>query len=380
MRPLAALTILLLAAPGVAGCIGSEVEPEPIGANGTLQDPAGALAPLVPLDVALASSAVWTRPGETVSLTATSATATRFEWFLAPVASGHGGGHDHGGGGHEAAPSGRAAPAPANTGDIQPGVYSDPLTLAAEGLYGFHCHPHPWMMLTVVVAADADKGGMQHVQIVDGATQDAYRFVPDTLRVRPGTQLVFWNNGTAMHTATQDAFAWRIPQTGSAIEYVPEDVGDFDVLVVATDDARGRGEARTRLLVDAAKPDALQAVGPFAGEFQKGVPNDPEPEREEFAFSSAHAIETLDISFAATSDAPAPAMISLSLLRDGQEIASATAAESGSLGATNLPAGAYVLRATAAQGVLISYEIAGEALLALVPPERAEGAAGGHHH
>ena len=408
MRVHAALALVLMAAPALAGCLGGEAEPtDDIVRTSMTNTVTGTApgAPVTPLDVTLQSSAMWTRPGETVTLTAASADSATFEWFLAPRAAaaaasdssaqpshhmleadGVGDGpfastFGPGAAGHSDAPAkpARTPPAAVDTGEIQPGVYSEPITLEEDGLYQFHCHPHPWMSLNIVVSNDASLKGTQHIEILDGKTNDDYRFVPDDLRVQPGTKLTFWNNGTAVHTGTQGGFAWLIPETGNPIAYAPEETGDFDVLVIAKDGQNARGEARTRLFVDPEKPDEVQPVGPFRGEFQKGVPNDPQPETKDHSFTSPFDITSLALTFTATSDVPVPPSVTVSLLQDGKEIAAADASDSGEIKAADLPAGTYTLRVTAAQGVLIAYEVKGTATLELVAPDAAAAGGGGHH-
>lgn len=408
MRTLTVLVSATLLAGAFAGCIGGE-DPEDDLTSISLEStptqgappPAGALATRTPLDVSLQASQAWTRPGESVTFTATSTSATEYGWFLsprpaaAPSESGGGGHHLNvpvgtdsracalgpgcsGEGGQEAKPA-KSPPPAADTGQLQPGTYSDPITFGGTGLYQFHCHPHPWMALNILVKDDASAKGTHHVEIVDGDKQDEYRFVPNELVLAPGAKVVFWNNGTTMHTGTQGGFAWIIPVTGANIEYAPDFSGDFDVLVIAKDDANGYGEARTRLFVDPQKPDDVQPVGPFKGEFQKGVPNEPEPETKEHPFTSPFNITSLALSFTAKSDVPVPPTMLVSLLQNGKEIASAGPADSGEITAENLPAGTYTVRVTAAQGVLITYEVTGTATLELVAPEATANSGGGHH-
>lgn len=408
MRAPMLLAILVFGA-GLTGCIGGDEAPDADSVDkastpAASSSAAAALPPAAtPLDVTLSGSTAWARPGEAATFTATSKGATSYEWFLAArpaaAADGGGGGSAHSGHilqdatvddhladakfgpGHAETKPARQAPSKLDTGELQPGTYSEPLTVPEEGLYQFHCHPHPWMALNIATKEGASATGTQHVQIVDGANQDEFRYVPNELVVAPGTQIVFWNNGTNMHTGTQGGFAWLIPQIGPSISYAPPDEGDFDVLVVARDDATGRGEARVRILVDSTKPNEIQTVGPYQGSFKKGVANDPQPEVMEHPFSINFPARTLTFTYEATSTLPASgAKVSVTLLQGTTELATAPASADGELKVENLPAGSYTLRVMAAEGVLIDYTAKGTAELDLTPPEStASGGSGGHH-
>lgn len=396
------LAASLLLGAALTGCLGGESTDAPVteAAVAAASADTGNLPTRTPLDVLLASSTAWVRPGESATFTASSSAAKTYTWFLAPrpvatsTASSSSGGH------HLAsiplgestpscvlspgcpgdAPPARTAPAKADTGELQPGTYSEPLKFNDEGLYQFHCHPHPWMALNIVVKDGASASGTQHVEIVDGASQDEFRYVPDELEIAPGTKVVFWNNGTNMHTGTQGGFAWLIPGSDAEIEYAPSDAGDFDVLVIAKDAGTGRGEARVRLLVDPNKPDEFPTLGPFEGEFTKGVPSDPQPEAKDHAFTLDFPARTLSFAFEATSDAPAlEPKVLVTLLQGEKEVASAEPSSAGEIQVEDLPAGAYTLRVSAAEGVLITYKATGEAALDLTPPESAPAASGGGH-
>ena len=409
MRTNIVVLTLALVLPLLAGCVDKGTDEglaatrqsaEDGNATGTPEATGGNVAPKptrVPLDAKAAVSQPWVKPGEAVTLTAQSAKATKFEWYLqqratpAPTAAPAAGGGHHlalgeaspalaamGPGHEEAAPPPKPQPK-FDTGNIEPGAKSKILLVKEEGLYRFHCHPHPWMKFNLTVKAGAPTTD-QTVTILDGKSQGEYRYAPEELVVGPGTKVQFANKGQQMHTATQEAYLEIIPGEGKSVTYKPAASGDYDVVLLARDEASGLGEARVRLLVDAAKPDEQQPIGPFTGEFQKGVPNLPEQESKTFDFTSPYNFKTLKLDITATSETPVPPSVRISLAPEGGEaLLASEPGASGSLSFENLPAGKYVLTVTAEQGVLISYEVAGEALLDVVLTEGSAPAAGGEH-
>jgi plastocyanin len=71
-------------------------------------------------------------------------------------------------------------------------------TFDAVGSFSYHCHPHPSMTGTVVVADDATAGSNAAVNIT------GFAFVPHVLRVLPGTNVTWTNSDPQAHTVTQD--------------------------------------------------------------------------------------------------------------------------------------------------------------------------------
>lgn len=90
-----------------------------------------------------------------------------------------------------------------DTGDIAPGAEKT-LTFGAESV-DLHCHPHPAMKHRVEIAADAPP--TVHVHILDGATEEEFRFEPRTVTLAPGGTVTYHNHGNLTHTATQDGSA-----------------------------------------------------------------------------------------------------------------------------------------------------------------------------
>lgn len=400
-RPVLAL---LLLTPLLAGCVNTPRDDAP--ATESLQTastdgatPTTAAASLppkptrTPLDVAAKVNRNWVKPGEPVTLDATSAKGTTFQWYaqLRPAAAAaptNSGGHS----GHRAAESillmgpghAEAPPAPKpkpvlDTKNIEPGQ-SKSLAFPDEGLYRLHCHPHPWMKVNVTISKDAPAGD-RVVTIVDGAKSGEYRYAPEEVLLRPGARVTFENKGAQMHTATQEAYL-EPAGAGKQVVFTPKNAGDYDIVVLATDGKDGFGEARTRLLVDAAKPDELQSIGPFTGSFQYGLDGAPNPESKTFSFTTPFDMKAVEFEVKATSQTPAPANVVIQLRPQGGEpVATSKPGPTGSLSASSLPAGVYELVVTASTGVLIEYEATGSALINLVlPDENAAPAAGASHH
>lgn len=404
MRSLALfLAFALTTTALLAGCVGGkpdDIEATSLGSTTTGNDvtssstAAASLPPQptrTPIDATVAVSQPWARPGESVTLTATSAKATTYAWYLqlrpaaaAPPSSGGHSGHRAQsdditliatmmGPGHGSSPE-PTPPKPQpnlNTGNIDPGQ-AKPLTFKEEGLYQLHCHPHPWMKVNVTVKQGAS-AAEQTITIVDGRAQSEYRYAPEDIVVGPGAKVNFVNKGAQMHTATQEAYLEAIPGDGKSVTFTPKNTGDYDVVVIARDGSTGVGTAKARLLVDATKPDEKQPVGPYNGEFQAAAPRPadlPEPapaaESAEHSFTSPYPIKSLKFTFTATSDTPAPPTVGVSLQKeDGTEIANAEPAPSGEVSAADLPAGTYKIVVTAGQGALIAYEAIGEVILDL---------------
>lgn len=405
MRTTLLLTIALATAL-LTGCIGNAAEKAPPTTPVELQstntgEDASLSLPAKPtrtsLDVTAAVSQPWAKPGDAVTLTAASTKATSFSWYLqlrpasaAPAASGGHSGHrallgedesfnsamfgpGHGSGPEPAGPK----PQPKfETGNIEAGKTSKILQFNQEGLYQFHCHPHPWMKMNITVKAGASNA-QQTVTILDGRAQGEYRYAPEDLVVAPGTKVQFVNKGAQMHTATQEAYLELIPGDGKSITFTPQTTGDYDVVVIARDATTGVGVAKARLLVDATKPEEKQTIGPYSGELEKGIPNAPEDQQSQatHTFTSPFAFKTLKLSFTSASNLPggvipAPTSIKISLAPEGgAALATSDPSANGELAFDMLPAGSYVLTVIADTGVMIGYTVTGEAMLDLQLPD-----------
>lgn len=108
-------------------------------------------------------------------------------------------------------------------------------------------------------------------------------------------------------------------------------------------------------------------------------PEDARRRAKTHALPSDYPIRTLTVTYTAKSQTPAPPLLRLELVLDGQSIATSEPASGGELVVENLPAGRYELRVHADQAVLAEYEARAVAPLVLEAPVRAEGGDHGMH-
>lgn len=394
------LVMLALAAAPLTGCIGADDEPvegsttdgdnKTGTGDGDVSDSADQFPlpePKVPLDASVNVSEVWVKPGTTVTITSEAASATSVRYFLekrvAASADPHAG-HDMGGDGgmdHSAHGGGDGGMDMIDTGDIAPGVSAEPFTVENTGWYTFHCHPHPWMKFNVTVVEGAATSGVIDVHAVNGEGDDTFRFYPEDLTVAPGTQIRVHNNGTVVHTVMEEAFRPFLGE-GASVDVAVDKVGDWDVVAVATDDGNGHGEARTRLVVDPAKPEETKTWDPFTGEFTLGTPAQPESKKHTFLSEWAMATTTVAWTTAATLPG-SPSAVTVTVTAQGAEEPLAQteeAAAEGELVMENLPAGTYVITITLSEGGLVDYEATVDAVFDLVPPEDYKPSEGGDGH
>lgn len=79
--------------------------------------------------------------------------------------------------------------------EIQPGEFWQ-LRLGNEGVYYYHCHPHPFMQAEIEVSRSARDGGAT-VTIKD------FEFTPKRIEVRPNDTIQFVNKGASVHTVDE---------------------------------------------------------------------------------------------------------------------------------------------------------------------------------
>lgn len=411
---------VLVATPILAGCINKADPVQPAGgatsgAGEVITTPN--LPPKVmrtPIPASVTTSAVWIQPGDTVQLTATSPAATSYAWYLqlrAAVSAPASAGCSHSMASWAATRAcmdvvpvddsardcatiildpgacGTTAPPPPNTPKFDTGLIasgsSKSIKVDKPGFYMIHCHPHPWMTFNLTVDAKAPTGDKMFT-IVDGASKDEYRFAPDESTVAPGSLVTFQNAGSQQHSATMHAFLTPLTVTGKSPSYKADTMGDFDVIIIAKDNANGAGLARTRLLVDPSKPSETQPIGPYKGTFNASapVPNNPQAETKDFSFTLPFPAKSITINVKSTSQTPAPTMVHATLKKQGDSGIAATmaSADKGVLTATNLLDGVYTLSIVADQGVLIDYTADGTAILDLTPPPAMDMSMAGMNH
>jgi plastocyanin len=92
-----------------------------------------------------------------------------------------------------------------DSGLLDPGE-SFSWTFEEPGEFDYHCHPHQWMTGRVsVMAGDPDREPTQfNVSIVEGDEEDDWGYDPAHLEVYAGDTVVWTNEGTMVHTVSQD--------------------------------------------------------------------------------------------------------------------------------------------------------------------------------
>lgn len=394
------LVILLafaLTAPALAGCIGSKDEPVKPGSNtGTTGGDVTYPPALVrtALATAVGASADWVKPGDAVTLTADAPSGASgdvtYEWSYGPLPGkpAAAAADDHSAHGGEAPSEDARGDASLDTGMLASNAYSDPMKFEAEGTYLFHCHPHPTMKLTITVREGANASSLAHVAIIDDAEtgQPLWRFAPQEIEVAPGTSIVFWNNSTVEHTATQEGFEPLttpiVGASGPSITWTPDKDGDYRVVVVVRDAANGYGKTETRVLVDSGRPDPVKAFDAKTGSFNAAAAGQSDAAANPLGFVLDYETTKFTVKWTATSAAPAPEpQVQVTITTQaGEPVASADAAATGELVAENLAAGQYKVVVTPQQGLAVEYSIEVTAEYKLKAPAPGEGGGGGHAH
>lgn len=102
---------------------------------------------------------------------------------------------------------------------LQPGETFEFTFDITHGTFGYHCHPHPWMLGNITVEGEAmDHDDMQNddmddgmmdgtvheVHIVEGNVSDinSYRYEPAELTIQVGDTVKWINDGSMAHTVT----------------------------------------------------------------------------------------------------------------------------------------------------------------------------------
>lgn len=232
MRVPVLATALILSAAALAGCFGSDGEPQtPASSDDDGLLPGSETAPLKilsPLATAVTTTAAkWVQTGAQIDVAATAPANAKgnvsYVWAIGPL------------------PGTLDVKAAADTKTIEPGK-SASLKFSQAGVFRMHCHPHPAMKHNVTVV-DGYKGATTvHVQIVDGAKLNEYRFVPENVVVGKDATIVYHNNGTQPHTATLESAepALKKVDLSSASGKVAVDGTGWQRIVVTVMDGEGR--------------------------------------------------------------------------------------------------------------------------------------------
>jgi hypothetical protein len=258
MRRLGAIMLILL----LAGCNGAP-EPTPSltpspppGPSPTPTPSAGATVPR--LDVALKVVDRWVRPEDRVEANAT-ARATLYEWYLAPRN-----------------PLWRVP-------DAGPFFIASEsardLNVREVGRHGFALEEGA-AHLGVSIIPDALPLRLEASLLDEG---DSVLFAPDELVGGPGSVLTLTNHLTVPARILPIERMIPLAENTSSISFLKpdhvEELGDYDLVVVARDGAGAVGETRARIVYDNRKPDPSHTFGPFTGRFQAPpLPTAPDPD------------------------------------------------------------------------------------------------------
>lgn len=372
MRAAVLFVVAVFAFGALAGCVGgSKEDGAPTSTNAASSESvskastsggatstsaaatSASLPRLPPLPVTLSlSGPQWVAAGTSVPVTATASGASSFVWAT--------------GAAPEAAP---AKVAGLNTTLIQPGA-SKSLKFAAAGVYGMHCHPHPFMRHNVTVIDGYQGPSKVTVKIVDGDAQSDSRFVPENIVVGVGTEVVYENVGALPHTSTQATQepALKLAPLKSASGEIPVSGDGWMRVFVAASDSAGRvGFASAPIYVTKERPSTLDesVSGTFSAALPSQVPAGAEPVKKAVTLALGG---TAFLNVTAT-DAAGLASVKASLVRVGTA-AVAVETEPGATGAASgkADAGDYEIVVEPAGGVNVEYTVTLTVVYDLVPP------------
>lgn len=262
---------------------------------------------------------------------------------------------------YEPKPNGFDSP-PLDPGD----TYTN--TLEAPGLYTYHCHPHPWMTGTILVAPGAP-AEEKHL-----ALWEIRWFLPRDLVVAPGTELTWTNEDPVWHTVTLSTFTamGQVEEGGPTAEFTFDRAGVWEVSVIARD-AKGAMNATSQLVLVTQEAPARSLEEEWRGSFDAALPN---ATRDQL-FSMPHkGNATFEFSWASPSPAAKARLEVFEGARPRGE--PLLALEQGS-GEVRLGKGGYVFRVTAEAAVQLTYRVGLRA--ALEPePDFGGGEEQGHDH
>lgn len=374
------LASLLVVGAAFAGCVGQDDNPEPASDGndpGTTPGDDGSpteLKVLAPLVSAVSfDGPEWVAPGAKLTVTAAAPANAKgdvtYTWAIGPLPK-----------------TVKVEEAALDTKTIEPGA-SAKLTFEKAGVYGIHCHPHPFMLSNVTVVEGYAGPTETTVYITDGAALGEYVFTPERVVIPAGGSVVYKNVGSQAHTATQAGQepALKALDLKAASGEVTLSGDGWQRLVLLVQDSEGRvGIAEKRVYVKALPADYLET---FTGKFNAGVPAPAPPEAQtevgSFKLTLDHAGEiTLNFSAVdAAADAGSlvnTALVEVHLKEDGasQDTLTSDPKDVGSLtglvGATT-----YELTVIPRQGAAVSYEVVVSVVYDLTPPEPVDASAGG---
>lgn len=213
---------------------------------------------------------------------------------------------------------------------------------------------------------DAPKDGPTQAFFVDA--DGAARFEPAEIDLPVGGRVLLWNQAGSSVDVLEVGFAAHLPLPERGGALTPIDEGLYHVVALAVDARGARGVARAGFLVDFERPSEFVGIGPIRGDYVY-----PETGAERVVrgtFTAHYPMRTLDLWFNATSAVPAPASIEVTLLHEGEAVATASSLTSRSLALVDAPAGTWAVEVRGEHGALVGFELTGEGVYRLPVPER----------
>lgn len=299
----------------------------------------------------------WVRPGEPITAQASiEGGSGTFEWFFAsrnPLVPGS----------HPSTTFG----AKVEEQKLARGESSAPVALSRPLRHVFSMDgAESRVNLTVAPAKGPSQSWLLRVTDADGTL----RFFPDEVFAYAGDSLVIRNDAASLVTVVQsDVMAPAAPAGPRAAFNATNELGDYDLVVVARDGQGGRGEAMARIIVDKRKPDPELMLGPWTGTLQRptlGLPGEA-PSVHEFTLD--HAARVASLSFNATSSAPVDPALRVRVVDVHEAEVAAAEGASGTVELGGLPRGTYRVLVESTAGVSVSYTAEARVELLLLPPE-----------
>lgn len=324
---------------------------------------------LAPIAVELTTTgSQWIEPGALypVSAAAPGVSSPSFLWATGPLPA-----------------AARTEMASLDTKEIAPGA-SKSLRFQEAGVYGVHCHPHPFMTLNLTVVEGLQGPSEVAVDILDGESPGEYRFAPDALVVGAGTEVVFTNRGSLTHTATlgsQEPPLVLSKLAGASGEIFLAGEGWARVVAIARDASGRVGMAEVPVYVRPLPADLREKMsGDFlAAVLSTGEAVDPEPAQSK-NFDLRYGGEIF-LNFT-TSDSSGSGAVTVQVLdEDGREVLVLPSGATGGASAL-VDAGKHTVVVRPTSGVQIEYEVTIDVKYDPLPPPPAppaEEAGGGAH-
>lgn len=110
-----------------------------------------------------------------------------------------------------------------------------------EGVFEYYCIPHkeisgdPWMYGKITTDPNATLGGVVVISIIEDHLTgvNGYGYGPEDVVVKPGTRVIFYNEGEAVHTVTayeNSTGTYQLPEAPAGEEHgVPKEVSEFGI-------------------------------------------------------------------------------------------------------------------------------------------------------